>query len=83
MGRVFTKVRVNSKYFYDPVPIDRFNPPYGVQAGLLNPGDQVKVVNLHGAPKANTMGHCYIEKDGKFCGMVHVNSLKKERDTEQ
>ncbi|MFI5260777.1 MAG: hypothetical protein ACHQU0_03215 [Candidatus Paceibacteria bacterium] len=22
-----------------------------------------------------TMGHCYVEKQGKFVGMVHCNSL--------
>jgi hypothetical protein len=42
-------------------------------------GDRVRVVNLHGAPKANTMNHCHIESlEGDFLGMVHVNSLVKE-----
>lgn len=48
-----TKVRVGKVYTFRPVPIDYFNPPYNVQAG-----DVVRVVNLPGCPKANTMGHC-------------------------
>lgn len=73
------RVRVNSKYFYHPVPMDRFNPPYGVTAGYMKAGDEVKVVNQHGCPPANTMGMCYVEKDGQFCGMVCTNSLTKEK----
>jgi len=41
-------------------------------------GDVVKVINLPMAPKANTMGQCYIEDAaGKFAGMVSVHSLDK------
>ena len=64
------KVRVGSSYIYNPVLFDQLNPPFGVE-----PGDKVKVINLHGCPKANTMGMCYVEKDGKFAGMVMCNSL--------
>jgi hypothetical protein len=40
-------------------------------------GDVVRVVNLSGAPKANTMGQCYIETlDGKFLGMVSNQNLE-------
>lgn len=55
------KVRVNSKYKFQPVPYDRINPP--INSGLynINSGDIVKVVNINGCPKANTMGMCYIE----------------------
>jgi hypothetical protein len=41
----------------------------------LVPGDIVRVVNLPGCPKANTMGHAHVAQDGQFIGMVHVNSL--------
>jgi hypothetical protein len=72
------KVRVNSTYRFDPVPWDTLDPPRGVQQGFLNKGDIVKVVNQHGCPKANLMGHCFIEKDGKFAGLVHTNSLQRK-----
>jgi hypothetical protein len=70
-GSFAKKVRVGSKYIYEPVPFDMCNPPFGCEKG-----DEVKVVNLHGCPKANTMGMCYVEKNGKFAGMVCTNSLK-------
>ncbi|MGD0768111.1 MAG: hypothetical protein ABSB42_07950 [Tepidisphaeraceae bacterium] len=72
------RVRVNSIYTYRPVVLDQINPPHGVQAGLLKPGDQVRVVNLPGCPKAGTMGHCHIQSvDGKeFLGLVVCNSLQ-------
>jgi hypothetical protein len=43
----------------------------------LKSGDVVRVVNLPGAPKANTMQHCYVAdiNSGVFIGMVHTNSL--------
>lgn len=66
------RVRVNSTYTYRPVLFDVCNPPFGV-----SPGDKVKVVNLHGCPRANTMGMCHVEKDGTFAGMVMTNSLVK------
>lgn len=84
------KVRAGSVYYYDPVPWDRITPPYGVQAGLLKPGDRVRVVNLPGCPKANTMRMCHIETEaqtknrrgelrGEFLGLVMVGSLVKEK----
>ena len=66
------KVRVGTKYVYMPVLLDAADPPFGVRAG-----DIVRVVNLPGCPKANTMGHCHVEKDGKFAGLVCTGSLKK------
>jgi hypothetical protein len=71
------KVRVNSLYIFQPVPLDKCQPPVGVTQGNLKPGQVVKVVNLPGAPKANTMGQCYISdpKTGDFLGMVCTNSL--------
>lgn len=39
-------------------------------------GQVVRVVNLPGAPRANTMGHCHIETvRGEFLGMCDVRSL--------
>lgn len=72
------KVKVNAWYVYNPVGLDRCNPPYGITDGILKQGDRVKVVNKQGCPKANTMGHCYIvNKDNVFCGLVCVNSLQR------
>jgi hypothetical protein len=66
------RVRVGTTYRFHPAGMDRWSP---VHQGLKD-GDLVTVVNLHGAPKANTMGHCYVNKqDGTFGGMVLTNSL--------
>jgi hypothetical protein len=74
------RVRVNAHYFFYPVPMDRFDPCYGLSRGLVKEGDRVKVINMHGAPKANTMGHCYIQNEkGEFCGLVVTNSLTREK----
>jgi hypothetical protein len=68
------RVRANSIYVFRPVPMDRFD-----SRSDAVPGVRVRVINLRGAPKANTMGHCHIESlTGDFLGMVHVNSLVKE-----
>lgn len=69
------KVRAGARYRYQPVPLDRWQPPYGVSSGILAPDDIVKVVNLPGCPRANTMGHAHIEIDGSYAGLVHCNSL--------
>ena len=66
------KVRVGAKYVFDPVLFDVLNPPANID---LAKGDIVTVINLPGAPKANTMGMCYVAKDGVFAGMVMTNSL--------
>ena len=68
------KVLVGSTYTFLPIPFDRTNPPFGAVAG-----DTVKVVNLPGCPKANTMGMCHITNRGRFAGMVMTNSLVKVR----
>lgn len=68
------RVRVNSVYTYHPVLMDMLD-----HRIMAMPGDRVRVVNLYGAPKANTMGHCYIESmDREFLGLVNTNSLVKE-----
>lgn len=74
------KVRANSTYVFDPVGWDILDPPYGVQQGLLKKGDKVQVVNLHGCPKANTMGHCHIQhpETKQFLGLVKTSSLVKK-----
>ena len=65
------KVRVGQKFYFVPVLIDRISKPYNVEEG-----DLVTVTNLHGCPKANTMGHCYVmHHDGGFGGLVCTNSL--------
>lgn len=65
------RVTVGKRYRFEPVPFDRINPPFGAVAG-----DIVTVINLPGCPKANTMGMCYVAKDGQFAGMVCTNSLE-------
>lgn len=73
------RVRNKSFYYFYPVLMDRCSPCYGLSRGLVSEGDKVQVVNQHGCPPANTMGHCYIEKDGHFLGLVCTNSLSKEK----
>jgi hypothetical protein len=70
------RVRVGSTYEYRPVLIDRIDPPYNLKAG-----DVVRVVNLPGCPKANTMGHCHVVhvESGEFAGLVSCNSLTLRR----
>lgn len=66
------RVRAGSCYRFEPVMIDRWHPPYDVK-----PGDIVRVVNLPGCPRANTMGHCHVQHlDGRFAGLVCTNSLQ-------
>jgi uncharacterized protein YwlG (UPF0340 family) len=71
------KVRVNSTYHYVPVMLDKLHPPIAVGTGQLASGDKVKVVNLPGCPKANTMGHAHFQllSDSKFGGLCCANSL--------
>lgn len=72
------RVRVGSRYVFEPVLFDRLNPPANI---ALEPGDVVTVINLHGAPPANAMGMCYVALDGTFAGMVCTNSLRTIRGT--
>jgi hypothetical protein len=67
----FTRVKVGKVYTFDPVMMDLCDPKT-----KLKKGDKVKVVNLRGCPPANTMGHCHVEFNGEFAGLVHCNSLK-------
>jgi uncharacterized protein YwlG (UPF0340 family) len=74
------RVRTNSTYIFRPVLIDKTNPPYGVEVGILKAGDKVKVVRLPGCPPPNTMGHAHIAiaETGEFAGLVATNSLNKD-----
>ena len=77
MSASHRKVRVNSRYRFEPVLWDEFDPPIGVQKGILKSGDVVRVVNLPGCPPANTMGRCHIQTEsGEFAGLVCTNSLE-------
>lgn len=69
------KVRAGTAYRYVPCMWDLIHPVHmGVEEN-----QKVRVINLIGAPKAGTMGQCYIEDahDGTFLGMVSVHSLEK------
>ncbi len=70
MGTI-RKVRAGSTYEYQPVMMDVYDPKTP-----LKPGDKVKVVNLRGCPSPNTMGHCHVEHNGQFAGLVCTNSLQ-------
>lgn len=69
------KVKAGSLYYYQPNVFDRFDARTNLQCG-----DRVRVVNLPGCPKANTMCHCHVEDPvtGKFIGLVMTASLFKE-----
>jgi hypothetical protein len=70
------KVFAGRHYIYVPNLLDR------VDGGTsLVSGDEVVVVNLPGCPKANTMGHCHVNRlDGSFAGLVHCNSLHTKEE---
>jgi hypothetical protein len=70
------RVRVNAHYIYSPNFLDRCDTRTSLQDG-----EEVVVVNLHGCPKANAMGHCYVNRlDGSFAGLVHCNSLHTKKE---
>ncbi len=66
------KVKAGNVYIYHPNLLDRIDGRTGLRSG-----DAVRVVNLYGCPKANTMGHCHVEEvnNGELIGLVHCNSL--------
>jgi hypothetical protein len=64
------RVRVNQEYIFYPNLLDKVDGRTGIVPGTI-----VKVKNYYGCPPANTMNHCYVEVDGEFGGLVHVNSL--------
>src|SRR5258708_38933697 len=67
------KVRANAVYRYSPVLLDQID-----GRTSLHSGDVVRVVNLPGCPRANTMGHCHVADSttGHFIGLVCCNSLE-------
>ena len=69
------RVSVNRVYTYRPNLMDRVD-----ARTVLQSGERVKVINLPGAPKANTMGQCYVADPGtgEFIGMVSTSSLFAE-----
>lgn len=69
------KVIAGRKYIYYPNMLDRID-------GRTNliPGEIVTVVNLPGCPRANVMGHCHVQVNGVFAGLVHTNSLYSMSD---
>lgn len=69
------KVRAGSIYAYRANSWDRFD-----SRTCLRNGELVRVVNMHGCPKANTMGHCHVQRlDGQFIGLVCTASMLKVR----
>ena len=76
IGENNMRVRVNTVYVYHPNLLDRVDGRTNLKSG-----DRVRVVNLYGCPKANTMGHCHVETlDRKIIGLVHCNSLHTKAD---
>ena len=70
------RVRANSVYHYVPVLMDKLNPPIAIGLNRMTVGDRVRVVNLPGCPKANTMGHAHFQSmSGDFGGLCCTNSL--------
>jgi len=66
------RVRVGSYYVYNANGMDLIDPKTNLRDGTV-----VKVGNLPNAPKANTMGQCYVfdMTNNKFIGMVSTSSL--------
>jgi hypothetical protein len=64
------RVQANHEYYYVPNLLDIADARTDLKTGAL-----VTVVNLPGAPKCNTMGHCHVNYQGEFAGLVHTNSL--------
>lgn len=68
------RVRTNSIYTYQPCGLDRFDARTDLQ-----PGELVRVANLHVCPPANTMGHAHVNRlDGTFAGLVCTASLQRQ-----
>ena len=72
---VAKRVRAGAVYTFHAVLIDRMLS----QHHSATDGQRVRVVNLPGAPRANTMNHCHIEDADTraFLGMVHIGSLRR------
>jgi len=70
------RVLVGKTYRYHPNGWDTVLPCSG---NNLMDGQLVKVIELPSAPKANTMGQCYVGDpiSGKFICMVSTGSLER------
>ena len=65
------RVRAGSVYVYNPAGADLWDARTDLQEG-----DQVRVINLPGCPRANVMRHCHVQRlDGSFAGLVLTSSL--------
>ena len=66
------RVRAGSVYVYNPAGMDHWDARTD-----LKEGDQVRVINLPGCPRANVMGHCHVvnPETGRFIGLVLTASL--------
>ncbi len=70
------RVRANSRYTFTASRMDIVMPM--AYAELVEDGDTVRVINMHGCPKANTMGMAYIETlAGEFIGLCSTGSLSR------
>lgn len=69
------RVFANSTYIFRPCMMDII----WEQHHSAIEGQRVRVINLPGAPKANTMGQCHIEDaiNREFLGMVSIHSLTR------
>lgn len=69
------RVKTNSLYRYNPNGWDSIHPCIG---NSLNFGQIVRVINLPMAPKANTMGQCYVADPitKKFICLLSTGSLE-------
>lgn len=64
------RVVTGRRYVYHANFLDRVDGRTG-----LKDGEIVTVVQPHGCPRNGTMGHCFVEQNGSFVGLVHCNSL--------
>lgn len=70
------RVKANATYIFSPNMLDKIDGRTDLQDG-----EEVRVVNLPGCPKANTMQHAHVQRlDGTFAGLVHCNSLHTKAD---
>jgi hypothetical protein len=71
------KVRANGVYTFKRSLFDVAMPQH-FRGNLVPDGTQVRVIQLPGAPRPNTMGQAHIETlDGEFVGMVATASLTR------
>lgn len=70
------RVRLHSVYTFRPALIDLIMPEHH----NARAGQHVRVIQLPGAPRPNTMGQCHIADatSGQFLGMVSTASLTRE-----